>query len=180
MATTSDARRDALQAADDAGGPDLDVQPDLDRLDIGPEPDAQLRAPAAEADGEAAGSEGAAGLEDGLAPGAAAAPEPEAGDLEERQLDALLDAEQGVAPDPGAPSLLGSWAEAPPSGLLGEEGELGVDEGDEVDTRLDLARAYLDLGDEAGARELLQAVQEAGVEAQRERARHILGELGGE
>ncbi len=50
--------------------------------------------------------------------------------------------------------------------------------GDEADTKLDLARAYIDLGDEAGARELLEEVIEEGTESQRENARRILNEFG--
>ncbi len=55
----------------------------------------------------------------------------------------------------------------------------GVGEGDEADTKLDLARAYIDLGDEAGARELLEEVIEEGTDSQRENARKVLGDLTG-
>ncbi|BAU57718.1 probable type IV pilus assembly FimV-related transmembrane protein [Halorhodospira halochloris] len=59
-----------------------------------------------------------------------------------------------------------------------DELSLGPGEGDQSDTMLDLARAYIDLGDEASAREMLEEVIEKGTESQRESAREILSELG--
>lgn len=46
-----------------------------------------------------------------------------------------------------------------------------------MDTRLDLATAYVDMGDHAGARALLQEVLEQGTSAQQERARQALARM---
>lgn len=46
---------------------------------------------------------------------------------------------------------------------------------DEVNTKLDLARAYLDMGDEEGARSILQEVLNEGGEQQKLAAKKILG-----
>jgi pilus assembly protein FimV len=45
---------------------------------------------------------------------------------------------------------------------------------DPVDTKLDLARAYLDMGDPLGARAMLEEVLEEGTEAQKDEARRLL------
>jgi pilus assembly protein FimV len=47
----------------------------------------------------------------------------------------------------------------------------------EVGTKLDLARAYIDMGDPEGARSILEEVVEEGNEAQQEEARELLGSL---
>ena len=48
---------------------------------------------------------------------------------------------------------------------------------EEVDTKLDLARAYFDMGDFDGAREILQEVIEEGADKQQEQAREMLAKL---
>jgi pilus assembly protein FimV len=45
---------------------------------------------------------------------------------------------------------------------------------DPVDTKLDLARAYLDMGDPVGARAMLEEVLEEGTQAQKDEARRLL------
>lgn len=60
-----------------------------------------------------------------------------------------------------------------------EELGLGPGEGDQSDTMLDLARAYIDLGDESSAREMLQEVIDNGTDSQRDSAREIMSQLGG-
>jgi len=47
-------------------------------------------------------------------------------------------------------------------------------EADPMDTKLDLARAYLDMGDEDGARPVLKEVMSAGNLAQQAEARELL------
>ncbi len=47
----------------------------------------------------------------------------------------------------------------------------------EVSTKLDLARAYVDMGDKEGAREILQEVLKEGATEQQEEARKLLAEL---
>ncbi|HQU15533.1 MAG: hypothetical protein B7Z66_00615 [Chromatiales bacterium 21-64-14] len=56
-----------------------------------------------------------------------------------------------------------------------EDAALG--EPDEVGTKLDLARAYLDMGDQEGARELLEEVLEEGSDPQREEAHGLMAQL---
>lgn len=48
----------------------------------------------------------------------------------------------------------------------------------EVSTKLDLARAYIDMGDAEGARDILQEVLKEGAAEQQEEARKLLAELG--
>jgi pilus assembly protein FimV len=77
-----------------------------------------------------------------------------------------------------------------PALKLGERGSFGassLDEGDtremappeinEIGTKLDLARAYIDMGDAEGARSILGEVVEEGDEAQQEEARQLLDSL---
>jgi pilus assembly protein FimV len=52
-----------------------------------------------------------------------------------------------------------------------------IDE-DTIGTRLDLARAYLDMGDPEGARSMLDEVLAEGNEAQKEEARKLIAEIG--
>ncbi len=61
------------------------------------------------------------------------------------------------------------------AGGVGEDAVLG--EPDEVGTKLDLARAYLDMGDREGARELLAEVIEEGSDPQREEAESLMQQL---
>jgi pilus assembly protein FimV len=49
---------------------------------------------------------------------------------------------------------------------------------DAVGTKLDLARAYMDMGDPDGARSMLQEVIAEGTDAQKSEARRLLGEIG--
>ncbi|ABI56581.1 FimV/HubP family polar landmark protein [Alkalilimnicola ehrlichii MLHE-1] len=72
----------------------------------------------------------------------------------------------GEAPDADQPPA--PPAEAPMEDAGGDE---------EIATKLDLARAYVDLGDPDGARELLNEVLEVGTPAQQEEARKLLGDL---
>ena len=48
---------------------------------------------------------------------------------------------------------------------------------DEVDTKLELARAYDDMGDKEGALELLEEALREGSEAQQARAREMIARL---
>jgi len=50
---------------------------------------------------------------------------------------------------------------------------------DPVDTKLDLARAYLDMGDPVGARAMLEEVVEEGSQAQQDEARRLLADVAG-
>jgi pilus assembly protein FimV len=57
--------------------------------------------------------------------------------------------------------------------------EFDIDTSNEVDTKLDLANAYEEMGDFEGARELLQEVLKEGNASQRETARNMLANLEG-
>lgn len=50
---------------------------------------------------------------------------------------------------------------------------------DPVDTKLDLARAYLDMGDPVGARAMLEEVLEDGSQTQKDQARRMLADVAG-
>lgn len=54
---------------------------------------------------------------------------------------------------------------------------LGTQGGDDVDTKLNLAKAYIELGDAAGARTILDEVTGEGSDAQRAEAQRLLREL---
>ena len=70
----------------------------------------------------------------------------------------------------------------PPSDALG--GDLDADDDfdflsgtDETATKLDLARAYIDMGDAEGARDILDEVVAEGNEAQQQEAREMIAKL---
>ncbi|MCB1602872.1 MAG: tetratricopeptide repeat protein, partial [Xanthomonadales bacterium] len=52
-----------------------------------------------------------------------------------------------------------------------------AEEGDEVSTKLDLARAYMDMGDADGAKEILNEVVAEGNDAQQSEAKSLLAKL---
>lgn len=74
---------------------------------------------------------------------------------------------------PEAASLSGREEASPREPQLGEDSIYGV-ETDPVDSKLDLARAYLDMGDEEGARPVLAEVIREGNLAQQAEARELL------
>lgn len=50
--------------------------------------------------------------------------------------------------------------------------------GDEVGTKLDLARAYIDMGDPDGARSILDEVMEEGNDGQKQEAQQLMSQIG--
>lgn len=52
--------------------------------------------------------------------------------------------------------------------------DIGGDSGDEIATKLDLARAYIDMGDAEGAKEILSEVISEGSEAQKQEAQDLM------
>ena len=149
-----------------------------------PEPEPLMQAAAEPEAGELAASEedeeAALGAFDGLhieeePPGAVAG---EALDLElEEPLRDPVEAAEAV--DFGAPALevnaQGSSADA---GSEGDEELVFAEEGDQMATRLDLARAYLDMGDQDGARSILEEVARSGNAEQQQEANTLLARLG--
>jgi pilus assembly protein FimV len=66
-----------------------------------------------------------------------------------------------------------------PSASAPAAADAGFFDGDDaVGTKLDLARAYLDMGDPEGARSMLQEVIAEGSDAQQQEARRLLAEIG--
>jgi pilus assembly protein FimV len=59
-----------------------------------------------------------------------------------------------------------------------DEGLVFAADGDEIATKLDLARAYIDMGDDEGARSILQEVMEGGNETQQQEANSLLEGIG--
>ena len=80
-----------------------------------------------------------------------------------RRLEEALGVMPRANPPPPPPA-----AESPADGLSAP-GE------DEIDTQLDLARAYLDMGDYEGAQSILEVVMQTGSEAQRREAKELMG-----
>lgn len=72
---------------------------------------------------------------------------------------------------------------APDSQISGLEDDLNVSAGedsvigDEVETKLELAKAFMEIGDADGARGILQEVEEDGTPEQKELAANLLGQL---
>ncbi len=64
-----------------------------------------------------------------------------------------------------------------PSEAAGQDQDLGEFNDDPIDTKLDLARAYLDMGDADGARGMLGEVMKEGSQMQRDTAKRLLENL---
>ena len=58
-----------------------------------------------------------------------------------------------------------------------QQAEAGEAELDEVGTKLDLARAYIDMGDPDGARSILEEVLDEGNDAQKQEAEELMGRI---
>ena len=58
---------------------------------------------------------------------------------------------------------------------------MGGSDGDDdmVNTKLDLAKAYIEMDDEEGARSILEEVIEEGNAAQKDEAQELIGKMGG-
>ena len=110
------------------------------------------------------------------APAPAPEPEPEPTAVDDSMLD--LDSElDGVDFDLGDDGDAGNLEdiELDMSADEGdEEGLMFAADGDEVATKLDLARAYIDMGDHDGARTILDEVVSSGNETQQQEARSLL------
>jgi len=59
----------------------------------------------------------------------------------------------------------------------GESEDLDIGGGDEVGTKLDLAKAYIDMGDPDGARSILDEVISEGSDSQKQEAQALLGQI---
>ena len=73
-----------------------------------------------------------------------------------------------------------TFDDVPTEGLLPEEVSADLHDArtmTEVGTKLDLARAYVDMGDPGGARSILEEVLDEGDDAQRQQAQQLLDTL---
>ena len=101
----------------------------------------------------------------------------ELGDLEEDALTTLQLGEQGMetvgdVADTDTSDSLPDFAAMDDLDDLGE-----LDEGDEMATKLDLAQAYIEMGDKEGARGMLEEVAGAGSEEQKKQAQDLLSKI---
>ncbi|SEO68053.1 FimV/HubP family polar landmark protein [Aquisalimonas asiatica] len=83
--------------------------------------------------------------------------------------------DSGAATEPAAPDTADAEATAGTESAEDPDDAL-FDVGDENSTKLDLARAYLDMGDSEGARSLLDEVLEEGSDSQKAEARTLYAE----
>ena len=88
--------------------------------------------------------------------------------------DELVD---GTAASGSGRSPVGTVDIAPGQEIDGVDDQLGEFNDDPIDTKLDLARAYLDMGDEEGARAMLDEVLKEGSQMQKDVATGLLGGL---
>ena len=81
-------------------------------------------------------------------------------------------------PAPAEPAASWHFDEADSTHQAADEGhDLGEFNDDPVDTKLDLARAYIDMGDAEGARAMLGEVAKEGSQMQRDVAKRLLDSL---
>ncbi|HHB12798.1 MAG TPA: hypothetical protein ENK62_06330, partial [Chromatiales bacterium] len=111
------------------------------------------------------------------------------GDLEgvmadSRILDQPVDLEQSTLSEleelqerPGSEPAEAPQAEAPAEAREAQKEDSTI--GDEVETKLELAKAFMEIGDADGARSILQEVQEDGTPQQKEAAAELLAQLDG-
>ncbi len=86
-----------------------------------------------------------------------------------------------VRMEPDVESVMEAWT-AQPSGAPAAVTEAEPEQefaDDPVDTKLDLARAYLDMGDPVGARAMLEEVIEEGSQTQKDEAKRLLADVTG-
>ena len=104
----------------------------------------------------------------------------------EAQLQTEMQAESGAGVPGETPEQPGDNADSENASNASEDlMSDGLDEDfdflsdtDECATKLDLARAYIDMGDEEGARDILAEVVDEGNEQQQQDAREMMGQLG--
>ncbi len=109
--------------------------------------------------------------------------EPDAQSFAEQldEVTAELDQLSGSLEQPTEPEVPAQSFEAEPVAPAGLESEEDFDflsGTDETATKLDLARAYIDMGDAEGARDILDEVIVEGTEGQQQEARELIAKLG--
>ena len=83
-----------------------------------------------------------------------------------------LSVSEGESSDPNAGLQLAYDADASDEEVLNQ-----AKTSDEVGTKLDLARAYIEMGDEEGARDILEELMEEGSNDQQEEAQQLLSRM---
>ncbi|MBR9912074.1 MAG: hypothetical protein GYB33_17170 [Gammaproteobacteria bacterium] len=167
--------------------PDRDAL-DREAIDREAQDEAELTDDAFAALDEELELEGFSDLEDDVAPEGDVAPEDVAAEFGAE----LAAAEEASAATPAAPepsddelfSAALADLPSPEDVLSGEEDAAEEDDfdfladTDETATKLDLARAYIDMGDHEGAKDILDEVAEEGDEQQRQQAQELMSRLG--
>ena len=83
-----------------------------------------------------------------------------------------------IEPKSSAPAASQTASYEEPEGDLDEDSELDfLADTDEVATKLDLARAYIDMGDKDGAKDILSEVATEGNDEQKQEAQELLGKI---
>lgn len=159
-------------AADPTGQPSLDADVDVDLSQGGPETAVTASAP---------GGSGASALDD------TAEFDLSLEDLSDETRSAAAPASEPARPFGAEAPEAAAPGTAPPQGpAAAEEGALELDDGfdfdldagsDEVETKLDLARGFIDMGDRDGARDILAEVVSDGAPEQQDEARRLLAEI---
>ena len=96
----------------------------------------------------------------------------------EAELRSVMHAEEGADDDSADQSSADGESNAVPADSLDDDDFDFLSDTDECATKLDLARAYIDMGDEEGARDILAEVIEEGNEQQQQDAREMIGQIG--
>lgn len=152
-----------MASADSQGGSD-DDDFDLDALDAGDLDLSSLDEQMSDLDADLDGEPGAAAAEP-------AAAEAASEDVDEDQMfeEALsgISTDESRSPEPSP---------ADPDEDMDAELDFLADT-DEAATKLDLARAYIDMGDADGARDILEEVRQEGNEQQQQEAQELLGRI---
>ncbi len=97
----------------------------------------------------------------------------------EAQLQSAMQAEQGVEQEDAVSAGFATTANEDQMSADGLDEDFDfLSDTDECATKLDLARAYIDMGDEEGARDILAEVVEEGSQQQQQDAREMMEQLG--
>ncbi|MFQ6334591.1 FimV/HubP family polar landmark protein [Methylophilus sp. 3sh_L] len=111
-------------------------------------------------------------------PNDAAQPDDEDLSLEDLDLDApVASLNEPVAAEPATPETEFPEISLDVSEAASVSADEPVDEPEEVNTKLDLIQAYIDMEDVIGAKELIEEVMAEGGERQRQRARELLDKI---
>ncbi|NNJ90641.1 MAG: FimV family protein [Gammaproteobacteria bacterium] len=95
-----------------------------------------------------------------------------AAELEAFDIETTTGSDEGAGEIPSTGDSFGSDED-----LLLDDDLGGVDEIDDVSTKIDLARAYVEMGDKEGAKGILEEVLEEGSEAQKQEAQTLIAEI---